>query len=159
MPETPSPGEVAYVINLSRRHTDALGFLPRPRLEQYAARGRLWLTHDAGDLCGFLVVGNGWPILNLYQLCIQRDAQRQTHGAALVTRAQAVAQQQGYSAVACWCASDLEANQFWRAMGFHCLGVRARPNRRQRHLHRWVWWVRQPQQGQLWPLAEDVTHA
>lgn len=153
MSDTPTPGHLAYVIALARRYTPALGFLPRPRLEQYARQGRLWLATEAGDPCGYLVLGNGWPVLNLYQVCIQEDAQRRTHGSALLARALRYAQAQGYAALGCWCAEDLEANQFWHANGFQRAGMRRRPNRRQRAHVRWVRAVPVPLQTRLWEAA------
>lgn len=75
-----------YVLDLGRRHYEEIGFIPRPRLEQYARDGQLWTEHENGDLCGYLVWGNGWPVLRVYQVCIQYDAQRRLHGARVPGR-------------------------------------------------------------------------
>lgn len=133
--------DVRYAECLMRKNYDAVGFLPRPRLEWYAERGQLWLQYENGEPCGYLVFGNGWPVLRVYQCCIQTDARRAHQAADLVRRLITWATARTCSAIMLWCADDLEANFFWRAMGFVRHATRDNGNRRGRLHNGWVYWI------------------
>lgn len=138
-----------YVCALSKKHYEQIGFLPRPRLEKYAESGQLWAETENDEWCGFMVWGAGWPVLRVYQVCIQYDARRREHGFRLVRRLIEKADLGGYEAISCYVADDIEANDFWRAAGFRCLGQRqGGSNRGRRHNH-WVMWMPRPMQGLL----------
>ena len=93
--------------------------------------------------------GNGWPVLRVYQVCIQYDAQRRLHGAALVGRLINKAEAEGYDRISCWVADDIPANDFWQAMGFRMMGEREGGKHRKRKHNAWVYWCHRPAQGQL----------
>jgi L-amino acid N-acyltransferase YncA len=146
---------IEFVVALSKRHYEEIGFLPKPRLEQYADAGQLWTESENGDLCGFMVWGNGWPVLRVYQVCIQYDAQRREKGMRLVRRLIDKATSEGYEAVSCYVADDIDANHFWRAAGFVCAGQRDVGNRRGRKHNNWVLRMDNPLQRVL-ALTEEA---
>lgn len=123
--------------------------LPAPRLAQYHANGQLWIANENSEPCGFLVWGNGWPVLRVYQVCVQYDAQRRLHGAALIGRLINKAEQEGYDRISCWVADDIPANDFWNAMGFVRMAQREGGKTRGRMHNGWVYWCKAPVQGQL----------
>lgn len=88
--------EIDYVLDLARKHYEEIGFLPAPRIEEYRRAGQLWVQDENGEPCGFLVWGRGWPVLRVYQVCIQYDAQRRLHGAQLIGRLINKAEAEGY---------------------------------------------------------------
>lgn len=130
--------DVRYVEHLMRSNYDAVGFIPRPRLEQYAARGQVLMEHENDAPAGFLVFGAGWPTLRIYQACIQYDARRIEHGTRLVERVMTEAARRGCHIVSLWCADDLPANAFWEAVGFRCIGTRPGGSARGRLHRHWV---------------------
>lgn len=138
-----------YVVALSRRHYEEIGFLPEPRLRSYHASGQLWIANENSDPCGFLVWGNGWPVLRVYQVCIQYDAQRRFHGAQLIGRLINKAESEGYTSISCWVADDIPANEFWNAMGFVKMRTRPGGKKRARVHNGWVYWCSRPTQGSL----------
>jgi GNAT superfamily N-acetyltransferase len=142
----PAAGALAFVEALSRKHYEEIGFLPKPRLEQYYQDGQLWMQTENGEPCGFLVWGNGWPVLRVYQVCIQYDAQRRLHGAELVGRLIRKAEAEGYERISAWVADDIPANDFWNAMGFRLHGQRAGGSKRGRMHNAWVYWCAAPRQ-------------
>lgn len=146
-----SPGNdvLPYVVALARKHYEQIGFLPEPKLLAYANSGQLWIEHENGEPCGFLVWGNGWPVLRVYQVCIQYDAQRLHHGLNLVGRLIRKAEQEGYSAISCWVADDIPANDFWRAVGFVCVGKRKGGAKRERKHISWRYECANPKQLKL----------
>ena len=115
---------VKYVVDLAKKNSLALSFIPRPRLEEYHQKGQILMSFENGDPCGFLVLGAGQETTRIYQACIQYDARRREHGLDLVARTIAEAKRRGSSAISLWCADDLEANAFWEAAGFTFAGQR-----------------------------------
>jgi ribosomal protein S18 acetylase RimI-like enzyme len=146
---------VSYVVDLARKHTDALGFIPRPRLEQYHAAGQIHIARENGDPCGYLVVGSGWPNLKIYQACIQYDVQRREHGWNLVNRLERQAARMGYEAISLWCGDDLAANEFWKACAFVQVGQKAGGERRGRKLNLWVKRLCNPLEQRLWERIDE----
>ena len=132
---------VEYAADLMRKNYPAVGFLPTPRLDYYAQHDQLWIQYENDDPCGYLVFGAGWPILRVYQCCIQTDARRSQHAGILINALLEVAKAKNCSAVSLWCASDLEANVFWEAMGFRNNGTREGGQRRGRIHINWVYWL------------------
>jgi len=132
---------VKYAESLMRSNYEAVGFLPTPRLSAYHDAGQLWLQCENDDPCGYLIYGNGWPVLKVYQCCIQVDARRREHAAALVRRLIGLGEARNCSSISLWCADDLDANDFWRAMGFALVGQRDNGNRRGRLHNHWVLWL------------------
>ena len=129
---------VTYADHLAKKNVEALSFLPRPRLLEYAVRGQLMVETENGDPCGFLVYGLGWPYMKVYQAAVEYDARRHEHGLALVGRLIQKARQRGCHAISLWCADDLAANAFWEAAGFAFAGKRQGGTRRGRQHNRWM---------------------
>jgi ribosomal protein S18 acetylase RimI-like enzyme len=134
----PPEKAVDYADSLAKKNVEALSFLPRPRLLEYAVRGQLLIETENGEPCGFMVYGNGWPYLKVYQVAIEYDARRREHGLALVARLIERAKERGCHAISLWCADDLEANAFWESAGFHFAGQREGGRRRGRKHNRWT---------------------
>lgn len=144
-----------YIVALARRHYEEIGFLPEPRLRQYLTAGQVWTTTENAEPCGFLVWGNGWPVLRVYQVCIQYDAQRRLHGAQLIGRLINKAEAEGYERISCWVADDIPANEFWHAMGFRMMGQRRGGAKRGRVHNAWGYWCSSPAQASLLVAATD----
>lgn len=134
-----------YIDGLARRNSEALSFIPLPRLEDYFLRGQILLERENGEPCGYLVHGNHPEVCRIYQACIQYDARRRDHGLALVRRLVLKADRMGCRAVSLWCADDLEANAFWKAAGFTFCGQREGGRRRGRKHNHWVLWLKPPE--------------
>lgn len=133
---------LGYVESLMEQNYEAVGFLPRPKLEEYAARGQILGATENGEPCGYLVYGNGWPRLRIYQACIQYDARRREHGLNLVAQLIGVATAKDCELISLWCADDLEANNFWKIAGF-MFGVQREGGRKRGRKHN-LWTMRLP---------------
>lgn len=129
---------VAYVCDLAKKNSEALSFIPTPRLELYAQRRQIILAHENNEPCGFIVHGNGWPQMRVYQACVQYDARRREHGLSMVEELVVRAERAGCSDVRLWCADDLEANAFWREALFAPYAQRAGGLRRGRTHTLWA---------------------
>lgn len=142
---------VRYADDLARKNSEALSFIPTPRLVKYAEAGQLIIQTENDEPCGFLVLGRGWPQARIYQACIQYDARRRDHGLALVNRAVKQATAAGCCDLRLWCANDLDANDFWRAAEFENCGARPGGARRGRVHNLWA--------RRLLPTLLDPPHA
>jgi hypothetical protein len=75
-------------------------------------------------------------IVRIPQACIQYDARRRKYGEALVSWL--VAALPGADEIRLRCAADLEANVFWRDMGFVCTATVKGGARRGRLINAWL---------------------
>ncbi len=138
----------SFADSLARKNSEALSFIPKPRLEQYAREGQILMATENGSPCGFLVYGSGLPTVRIYQACIQYDARRKEHGLALVARLIEIAKLRGAEGIRLRCASDLEANALWLSAGFSRIGTINGGTRRGRTLH--IWYLA------LWPCLPTM---
>jgi ribosomal protein S18 acetylase RimI-like enzyme len=129
---------VKYADDLARKNSEALSFIPRPMIENYARRGQLMLALENDEPCGFLIHGENWPQVRIYQACIQYDARRREHGMALVAALSSRARERGCHDVRLWCADDLDSNEFWRSAGFEYCAQRRGGRRRGRKHNLWA---------------------
>jgi hypothetical protein len=53
---------VRYAAALAAKNSEALSFIPLPKLEEYDRRGQLLLEMENDEACGFLVYGAGFPV-------------------------------------------------------------------------------------------------
>lgn len=148
---------VRFIDDLAHKNSEALSFIPRPRLEQYADRGQILLARENDEPAGFLVFGRGWPETRIYQACTQYDARRRQLGLDLVERLAERATADSALCVRLWCADDLDANAFWASAGFVPVRKRAGGRRRGR-VH--TLWVRDLGTGLFaLPAAREPDHA
>ncbi len=110
--------DLSYIVSLSRRHADALGFLTRGAMQAYLDRGRVTIARENGDPCGYFLTGGLNESVRIFQACVQLDARNLKHGWALgselITRAAAA----GSKEITLHCRDGLDSNAFWAACGF-----------------------------------------
>lgn len=128
---------VQYVDSLQRKHAEALSFYPKCVFEREQLNGRIFLGLLNGDPCGYLYVGAGKEDVKCHQVCIQYDARRKLYGAHLVQAMEQYAEEYNAYSVTLRCGFDLEANQFWKEMGYDCIRVIDGGIRRMRKINVW----------------------
>lgn len=121
-----SSAELSYVTSLANDFRNQIGFLPRAALAWYIEQHLCLLAYENGAAAGY-VLGRPrfrWqPLMRpITHAAVQMDAQRRSHGLALVARVCDVAARSGQIAVQAMCRSDLDANSFWPAAGFVKIG-------------------------------------
>ena len=132
------PGDLDYVMSLMRANRESVGGLPAPAILERLERGTVLLAEINDDPAGYLLYDIDGTRLRIPQACIQYDARRRTYGEALVS--ELLRRYPGLGEVDCRCAADLEANVFWRDMGFTCVGTARGGRRRGRTINLWSMW-------------------
>ena len=133
------PDDLIYIMSLMRANRESVGGLPTPAVEERISRQTLLLALLNDDPCGYLLYDYRDSIVRIPQACIQYDARRRKYGEALIyelMRRYADAHE-----IRLRCAADLEANLFWRDMGFTCTATLNGGRRRGRRINSWTLWL------------------
>jgi GNAT superfamily N-acetyltransferase len=129
------PDLIAFVDSLQRQNAEALSFYPKCVFERESEKGRILLGLLNGQPCGYLYVGATGRDVKCHQVCIQYDARRKLYGAALVQAMEDYAG--GAYTITLRCGFDLDANNFWKEMGYSCVAVQDGGIRRMRKINVW----------------------
>lgn len=134
------PQDIVYVMSLMRENRESVGGLPQPAIMERIERGTLILAEINNDPVGYILYDLRGRTIRIPQACIQYDARRRKYGEAIV--ANLLAQHANrINEVNLRCAADLEANVFWRDMGFTCVGTTPGGRRRGRTINIWTMWL------------------
>jgi N-acetylglutamate synthase-like GNAT family acetyltransferase len=116
-----------------KQNSKELGFIPLTAVEKAINEDRLF-THRSKDnkIHGYLMFG---PIkrgkkVTIYQTCIMRESRYKGFGKELVNRLISRAKENGAKGIRLRCAHDLEANKFWRSLGFKLSSIDCSGKRR-----------------------------
>jgi GNAT superfamily N-acetyltransferase len=113
------PRDLRFVVMLQKAHPAALGFLSREALREKIRLGQVLIARRAGERAGFLHHGSlARPEVRVFQVAVTPEARRGGVGRALVECLLARAARAGATGVSLRCLSFLDANRFWRSMGF-----------------------------------------
>jgi N-acetylglutamate synthase-like GNAT family acetyltransferase len=129
--------DLQTILELQRRFSNQLGFIPAPALRQHLETGNILRADENDCAAGYLLhrrMTRQKFVHQIAQTAIFQDAQRRHHGLALLRAIETTTKADILQA---WCAADIEANTFWRAAGFICIGRRAAKNARGRELLLW----------------------
>lgn len=145
---------LALVDALQRQAVDQVAFYPRETLRRAIDGGDVEVAFENGEPCGYLWHGPYRPGRDavIYQAVIHYDLRRRRHGAELVARIERDARIVGCAAVRCRCRSDIDANDFWRSLGFSPIAVLPGGHRRAAEINVW----RRPIRAGLWDELEVV---
>lgn len=155
--------DVPYIRSLQDANRAALGFLSPVALTEYVEHQHVELAYENGDPAAYLLFGTHGSTtrsprvdnVRIVQACVQYDARRVMHASSLVTALIRRSTAAGLETISCWCADDLEANDFWSAAGFEHVASRHRHRHARRsRLHRqWVYVLPGPTQRRLFDLS------
>jgi hypothetical protein len=129
--------DLTYIDSLQRANLEALSFYPRAVFEREIENSRIVLALLNNEPAGYLYHGAFGTILKIHQACIQYDARGQLYGAQLVAWLIDLCRAANVYSISLRCGSDIAANAFWNAMGFHCQSVTPGGIRRARDINTW----------------------
>jgi hypothetical protein len=132
------PDLITFVDGLQRKNAEQLSFYPRQVFEREAEKGRVFLGLLNGEPCGYVYAGaRSTTDVKCHQVCIQYDARRRLHGAAIVAVLEHYASEGNASSITLRCGFDLEANDFWKSLGYNCIAHQIGGVRRMRTINIW----------------------
>ena len=131
------PKILVYIDQLQHKNAEALSFYPRQVFEREKENGRLFLGLLNGEPAGYLYVGAPSTDVKCHQVCIQYDARRRLYGAAMVAVMEQYAIEGSAYSITLRCGFDLEANSFWKEMGYQCVAKFEGGVRRMRTINVW----------------------
>jgi len=131
------PDLINYIDQLQKKNAEALSFYPRVVFEREKENGRLFLGLLNGEPAGYLYVGAQGLDVKCHQVCIQYDARRRLYGASLVTVMEQYAMEKHAYTITLRCGFDLDANTFWKDMGYQCVANFKGGVRRMRTINVW----------------------
>lgn len=133
------PEDLPYLLWVTNRLNDELGFIPRIAFERRiagTASGGILLAEENGSPAGLLHYGSlRGVIARIFQAGIQYDAQRRHHGLALLRSYESKAIEHGARLISLTCRIGLDANAFWKAAGYR--QIETVPGMRAERLH-WI---------------------
>jgi len=124
---------ISYIDHLSGKNGHCVGFLPLVAYQDALARARITMLFENGQPGGYLIHGPPKRRMKIYQVCIEEELRRIEFGTALVNDLRDMAIAAKSHEISLHCAEDLEANSFWRALGFLHTGRRMK----RKDLSRW----------------------
>jgi len=131
------PQMLMYIDMLQKQNAEALSFYPKQVFEREQSKGRLFLGMLNGEPCGYLYVGSGGGDVKCHQVCIQYDARRKLYGAMLATVMEQYANDSHAYSITLRCGFDLDANIFWKEMGYNVIKIVDGGIRRMRKINIW----------------------
>jgi hypothetical protein len=134
---TSHPKMIEFIDGLQKKNAEQLSFYPKTVFEREQRSGRLFLGLLNGEPCGYVYVGAQGRDVRCHQVCIQYDARRRLYGAALVQILEHYANEGRASTITLRCGFDIEANQFWKALGYGVVAVQNGGIRRMRRINIW----------------------
>ena len=111
--------DLSFVLDLQRRWSNALGFLPRCCHERYIAAKHVLIVRENGlsaGFCNFTVTPRG--LVRLPQVAVHHDLLRASIGSKLLAAITTAARRGHCEAIRLTSRSDLECNLFWPTAGF-----------------------------------------
>ena len=131
------PEMLLYIDDLQRKNAESLSFYPNQVFEREKQNGRLYLGMLNGEPCGYIYVGSAGGDVKCHQVCIEYDARRKLYGAMLVMAIENYANESLSSSITLRCGFDLDANKFWKELGYNCIAVKQGGIRRNRKINVW----------------------
>ena len=126
-----------FAYSACRIDGNALGWLPKLAYDQRHQEGRIHAVYNNADLVGFCLWYNEGSELRIYQTWVRPDARQILHGRALLEAVESEGRSRDASRITLWCATDLAANVFWRALQFERGSWRFSKGRSSRR--HWFW--------------------
>jgi len=118
---------IKYVSALQNREHQSVGFLTHAALNEYHERHQIILASENNDPCGYTIFYDGRhgnrpkshpAAIRVRQIAVEDPLRRIAHATGLISRLIYHAHATGFERLELWCATDLDAMKFWRALGF-----------------------------------------
>ena len=138
---TARPAEAAIVIDLHRRLSEFLGFIPRDGIREHIALGHVLIARRDGEPCGYVIRGalrtGLFRHTRIFQLAVEPSRWRHEIGTELTRHVASDALSACSPALRLHCRDGIPANAFWQAIGFTLREVRLGGTKRRKIVNVW----------------------
>lgn len=136
--------DIDQIKAIADANRDALGFLPRPKIEDAVKAERIKVVTDNGQILGFVIYRHRKTDqqTTLSDICIAESHRSRGAGKLLIETLYKECQSFSRDFILLKCPEDLSANHFYRKMGFH---HERTENGRARRLNVWRMNIIQPE--------------
>lgn len=122
--------DMLFIDKLQKDNSYAVGFIQKTVWEKYVFGGErnfvVFVCEKNGDPVGYILVTPGLGIgrhIKIQQIAVRDDARRLDYGSALIAVVREFCTTFGRSGATLRCRTDLDSNNFWRALGFTKYGT------------------------------------
>jgi hypothetical protein len=136
------PQMLLYIDMLQKKNAEALSFYPKQVFEREKENGRLFLGLLNNEPAGYLYVGAPGGDVKCHQVCIEYDARRKMYGQMLAICMEQYAKEAYSASITLRCGFDLDANNFWKEMGYNVIQILDGGVRRMRKINVWRKYLR-----------------
>ena len=136
--------DLNFIDYLQKKNAEELSFYPKIVFEREIPNLRIILAEINKQPCGYLYHGAEKTFCKIHQACIEYDLRGQLYGSKLVKTLINNLSLQGVYSVTLRCGSDIQANTFWKSMGFYCEAVTLGGIRRKRDINCWRYDIVKP---------------
>lgn len=131
------PSMLIFIDHLQKKNAEALSFYPKQVFEREQKNGRLYLGLLNQQPCGYIYIGAAGGDVKCHQVCIEYNVRRKLYGAMLVVAIENYANEAHSNSITLRCGFDLDANKFWKELGYNCIAVVDGGVRRMRKINVW----------------------
>lgn len=123
------PVDTAFIDLLQKQNSYAVGFIQQTVWDRYVFGGErnfvVFIVEKNDDMVGYVLVtpGRGIGYVRIQQIAVRDDARRLEYGTALIAVVRQFCVEFGRAGARLRCRVDLEANEFWRQLGFRKHGL------------------------------------
>lgn len=129
--------DLKYIDYLQRKNAEELAFYPNQVFEREVENFRILLAKVNNTPAGYIYHGAFGNVCKIHQACIEYDLRGQLYGSEMVRYLIRMADAAKVHSIKLRCGSEIQANHFWKTMGFHCESVTVGGIRRMRDINCW----------------------
>ncbi len=139
--------KAAFADHAQSKHNEELGHLPRQALREYEARNQILTATENHQFVSYMLYYDGRngkrprahpDTIKIHQCFTDYDARRLHIATALLNKLIDHANDTKFRYLKAFVATDLEANDFWKTVGFTLIGTRPGGLSRKRVHNIWV---------------------
>ena len=127
---TSTRDDQSYIDKQQKENSFAVGFIQKTVWNNYVFGGErnfvVFICEKNGDSVGYILLTPGNKVgsyAKIQQIVIQEDARRLEYGTLLIDAVRDFCEEIGRMGVTLRCRKDLDANKFWKNLGFDCYGI------------------------------------
>jgi len=126
------------ICQLMKSESEALGFVPKPRVREHVIRGLYKLQISQSEIVGYMIHGPLRETISVHQVCVDLALRRLQHAYSMESQLVLEAVEARSTCISLACRASLESNLFWIAAGYRNQGEEPGGIKRRTIKRRWM---------------------